>query len=641
MSQTAADLAHDLPRLEKYELFEEIGHGGMATVYRGRDRRLGRDVAVKVIHRHLRDNGEVATRFLAEARAAASLKHRGIVEVYDVSSEDDREKFLVAELVRGVTLRRFLVENRDMPAEIGAALVLDVCDAIQHAHESGIVHRDVKPENVLIELPCHREAARGPASGETGRKSDPTSPPREDPTRTPSSRKDRSVIVKITDFGIAKVLDAQGVTSTGQVLGSPAHMAPEQIEGGEIDVRTDVFAIGVLFYEAVVGHLPFEGKNPAQVLRRVLEGEYTRVDVERADVGTRWARIVHGALELLSADRTATPAVLAEQIREELRALGIADPHAEVSTYVADPETYRSELPQRLVQRLLARGERAKRTGDIVGAAADFNRALALAPQDPEVQRRVMEVSRGRDRRVLLRRAAMVLGGSLVLGAAAFGGTRLLRDNPGTTLPKSAPVTENDPGLDGIDPALDAELRAPEDDGAPSPAGSVKPSAPPIRLRLSPSARPDPGAERAVKFALSPFAAKLSVDGADVASPLTAQPMLKPGLHKAVISPNDACCEETATSFNVRKAEPGSESQVETITLSAKIRPATVSVSGAPPGGSIVCGTLGTFTASPVPVALRRATESATCDVIAGDLPPRKTSVTINAGRTQTIPWPP
>src|SRR4029077_11302553 len=119
--------------------------------------------------------------------------------------------------------------------------------------------RDIKPENVIVE-------------------------------HTPSAAEGERVKVKLTDFGIAKLLDAQGVTSTGQVLGSPAHMAPEQIEGGEVDARTDVFAVGVLLYECLVGHLPFRRKNPAQVLRRVLDGIFAPVDQERASAGARWGR---------------------------------------------------------------------------------------------------------------------------------------------------------------------------------------------------------------------------------------------------------------------------------------------------------------------------------------------------------------
>ena len=123
-----------------------------------------------------------------------------------------------------------------------------------------------------------------------------------------SNPSDLGVVIKLTDFGIAKILDAQGVTSTGQVLGSPAHMAPEQIEAGEVDGRTDVFAIGVLMYECLVGHLPFEGKNPAQVLRRVLEGAYPPADRERNTVGGRWSRVIDGALAHRLEDRTASPA---------------------------------------------------------------------------------------------------------------------------------------------------------------------------------------------------------------------------------------------------------------------------------------------------------------------------------------------
>src|SRR4029077_6944466 len=114
--------------------------------------------------------------------------------------------------------------------------------------------RDIKPENVIVE-------------------------------HTPSAAEGERVKVKLTDFGIAKLLDAQGVTSTGQVLGSPAHMAPEQIEGGEVSARSDVFGLGVLLYECMVGKLPFDGKNPAQVLRRVLEGSFTRTERARPTVG--------------------------------------------------------------------------------------------------------------------------------------------------------------------------------------------------------------------------------------------------------------------------------------------------------------------------------------------------------------------
>ncbi len=651
MISTAADLLDELPKLEKYELLEEIGHGGMATVYRGKDRRLGREVAVKIIHRHLRDNGEVATRFIAEARAAASLKHRGIVEVYDVSSEEDREKYLVAELVRGVTLRKLLVDHRDMPAEIGASIVLEVCDAIQHAHESGIVHRDVKPENVLVELPSHRE---GTASG---RKTPPapfvvaeesTGGDRDSITdeRTsgvpaisaPSnSRREGGVVVKITDFGIAKVLDAQGVTSTGQVLGSPAHMAPEQIEGGDIDVRTDVFALGVLLYEALVGHLPFEGKNPAQVLRRVLEGEYAPVDVERGDVGTRWARIVHAALALAPDDRTATPAVLATQIREELTALGLRDPHQEVVEYFEDGEAYRAKHAPKLVKKLLTRGERAKRKRDVPGAAADFNRALALAPQDAEVQRRVLEMSRGQGRRAVARKAGFVAAGCVVLGLGTFGVVRYMRPSFELKLPDiprvtaTAPDDEEDLGDENADLDADpapAASRVAGKKKVPLLLGSVR--GPLAQIKLEP---------RKVRFAGAPAGARVTVDGAPYE--WSSAIFLKPGPHEVVIASGE-CCNESTQTARVPPAKVGEEEQVATLTLSVSYRDAKVSLLGAPADGRLVCGALG-FTLTPgatsQSVPMNRPTESEMCSFISSTGEAKKT-VTVTAGKNSAINWP-
>jgi serine/threonine protein kinase len=247
----------------------------MATVYRARDRRLGREVAVKIIHRHLRENKEVGQRFASEARAVAKVKHPGVVEVYDVSEDESDERYLVVELVRGKTLRQLLTDEQNLPPEVAAAIGIELGQALDHAHGLGVIHRDVKPENVLL-----RTLPEGRTSGEYTEK-----------------------LVKLTDFGIAKLLDAQGVTSTGQVLGSPAHMAPEQIEGGDVSARSDVFGLGVLLYECMVGKLPFDGKNPAQVLRRVLDGAFTPAERARPTIGSGLGAIVDRALAKDAKDR--------------------------------------------------------------------------------------------------------------------------------------------------------------------------------------------------------------------------------------------------------------------------------------------------------------------------------------------------
>ncbi|HEY5145731.1 MAG TPA: serine/threonine-protein kinase, partial [Polyangiaceae bacterium] len=310
-----------MPQLAKYELIEELGHGGMATVYRARDRRLGREVAIKIIHPHLRDSREAVTRFNAEAKAVAKLRHPNIVDVYDVSEPEEEDQYLVVGLVRGTTLRKLLQERGAMPPEVAAALGLGLLAALAHANSNGVVHRDVKPENVLIE----RRTASAVADE---RPHDPDAP---------------AAAVKLTDFGIAKLLDAQGVTSTGQVLGSPAHMAPEQIEGGEVDGRADVFGVGVLLYECMVGHLPFDGTNPAQVLRRVLDGIYPEAQRERPVIGSAWSKILDRALARNPADRFADATVMRDAVAGELQRLGVDHPERDFEAWLEDPQGFADE----------------------------------------------------------------------------------------------------------------------------------------------------------------------------------------------------------------------------------------------------------------------------------------------------------
>ena len=656
------------PVLEKYDLLEEIGHGGMATVYRSMDKRLGREVAVKVIHKHLRENSEVAARFVAEARAAAKLRHPNIVEVYDVSADDDRYRYLVVELIRGTTLRKILQDHRDMPAEVGAAIVLELCDALTHAHEAGIIHRDVKPENVLVELPCGCKGSphgagdsdmpprRGPDDSPSGRPSDP-SPRSSDRRGSDAERSGRRslrgrdhVVIKITDFGIAKILDAQGVTATGQVLGSPAHMAPEQIEGGEVDPRTDVFALGVLLYEALVGHLPFEGKNPAQVLRKVLDGKYPPPESERPSIGARWAKIAMEALAREPEQRTASPAILGEQIREELSALGITDPPTEILAYFRDPEGYPAALAERIVPVLLGRGESAKRLGDSQAAAANFNRALALRPHDLAILKRITSLSASRNRRALLRRAALIAGSSVALGVVSFVTVRALRERQPEIATPPAPTVipaDDPPPDDGYDPELDGPLdpsnpsAAPEASGKPrvrpyvQPTGVTAVSAPAVVL---------PKTTRRVRFTVIPAGGTFSLNGADK-NWLNTIFELPLGPHAVRVRvPGAECCDELNGSITVTRPPPDNPDMVEHFTLRAPLRPATVALAGAPPNAQLLCTKVAVaIIAGQIgKVTLPEMQWTGTCEFRPpqADAAPKKLSVTLRAGRLNTVPWP-
>jgi eukaryotic-like serine/threonine-protein kinase len=627
------------PQIEKYELLEEIGHGGMATVYRARDLRLEREVAVKVIHKHLRENPEVRRRFVSEAKAVAKLRHEGIVEVYDVSDEEHVERFLVVELIRGSSLRQVLQKHGVLPAEIAAIVVSHLCDAVEHAHQSGVIHRDIKPENVMVELPSPtRSSENGPE------------PPAgsSEPPRASSERSRRGVAIKLTDFGIAKVLDAQGVTSTGQILGSPAHMAPEQIEGGDIGPHTDVFALGVLFYECMVGHLPFEGKNPAQVLRRVLEGSFEPADAEHPEVGGRWSAIVADALATNIVARTPSAAALGARIDAELAALGIEDPKAELFGFFAEPATHARGLRGRLVPRLLERGENERRAGRVPLAAADFNRALALDPDDLSILRRVSSLSARAAWRERAFRGAAVVAGSLVLGGSAYGVTRWVKTTPVTVSPEvsfrdAAPAPPPMPTTTDVVPAPTGEPKV----ETSATAEAAEPEVAEVAERPSLTKLPPPSDEapkkptaRRVRFHVNPGGAKLEVDGAPVAWYRTT-PELSIGPHTVRVWADGGCCKETETSFQVLPPPDDDPEAVQTQSFFLEIHPARFRLSGSPPGATVICRGVTATAGSTGEMAMSRTLEwSGPCVFMDGSGQQLEASVKLKAGETTSIPWP-
>ncbi|MCL2448248.1 MAG: serine/threonine protein kinase [Polyangiaceae bacterium] len=557
MTSVEAARPRGLPQLAKYQILEEIGRGGMATVYRALDTRLGREVAVKVIHPHLRESAEVAKRFHTEATAVAKLRHANIVEVYDVSEPNEAERYLVVELVRGTTLRRLLSEHGALPPEIAGAIAIELLDALAHAHASGVVHRDIKPENVLVEL--------GPRLSGAGHEAT------------------RRVWVKLTDFGIAKLLDSHGVTSTGQVLGSPAHMAPEQIEGGEVDARSDIFGLGVLFYECVVGQLPFGGANPAQVLRRVLDGRYPPGHVERPSIGSRWSAIADRALAHAREARFPSAYAMREAVASELFRLGFMPSIAELEAWLDDPGRYFEEHRARIVARLCALGGEARRRRDVLLAASDYNRALANAPDDPGLLGIVARLHRTEARKRIVGwvgaglAAAVALGGVAAIGRASARRVDSPSHSPEAAHPGPAPSAEGDQSgtlapTPPAPPVIEAPARAPV---VPPPARTA------VAASL-PEAQPQPirrvaeagaAALRTLTFDMTPpMGIMLTVDDEPARSASTGDTLVLDGGEHALVFSCPVCIPVQ------RSVAAGTKS--ETLLVNVPVKPGTLVIDG-------------------------------------------------------------
>jgi serine/threonine protein kinase len=583
----------------------------MATVYRARDKRLGREVAVKIIHRHLRENKEVGQRFASEARAVAKVKHPGVVEVYDVSEDDAEERYLVVELVRGQTLRQLLSDEQYLPAEAAAAIGIELAMALDHAHGLGVVHRDVKPENVLL-----RTLYEGRKSGESSEK-----------------------LVKLTDFGIAKLLDAQGVTSTGQVLGSPAHMAPEQIEGGEVSARSDVFGLGVLLYECMVGKLPFDGKNPAQVLRRVLEGAFTPTERARPTVGAGLGAIVDKALAKEAKDRFASTLEVAEALRAELHALGFDEPSVEITKYLGEPKSYRTDFEQRIVQQLVARGRKAREERNVPLATATFNRALAYRPDDTDLIAEVSSLAkRERFRRALVQ-GGVILTGSLIIAGALGGVFRIVAKVRGTDHKKPAAAVTSAGMATG--PAA-----APKAQPGTAPDASATP-----RKKRQPRKPAEPPKEAVAATASvlisvrGPQNATVLVDGQPFDNWFGVAHDLPVGDHTFEFRPpNTECCEgPTSKVVTVQPPRPDKPDYVQQVNGVIAWKPAILEFRGSPLS-SASCGEVATFSQpGSVSVPMRKAKLPVHCTVIpsaeSGEAP-KAFDLELIPGRTSTFPRP-
>ncbi|MBM2842152.1 MAG: serine/threonine protein kinase with repeat [Bacteroidetes bacterium] len=222
--------------ISHYKILEKLGEGGMGVVYKAKDNKLDRSVAIKVLPPHLSGSEENKTRFLQEAKAAAALNHPHILSIYEVD-EHDGSMFLVLEYVEGETLKKRISKlhlETGIPFDQAIEWVLQIAKGIKAAHEQGIIHRDIKSENIMLTNGGH---------------------------------------LKIMDFGLAKLKSSSGMTKSGTSLGTLSYMSPEQAQGVTTDLRTDIWSLGVVFYEVLTGELPFRAEHQAGLLYLVVNNE--------------------------------------------------------------------------------------------------------------------------------------------------------------------------------------------------------------------------------------------------------------------------------------------------------------------------------------------------------------------------------
>jgi DNA-binding response OmpR family regulator len=263
----------------RYEILGYLGKGGMGTVYHARDLELGEEVAIKVVRRDLilRD-ATIVDRLKSEIRLARRISHRNVVRLHDLGDWKDTY-FITMEFVRGLTLEELINRRGQLSIEATLAIGTQLAEALAVAHEQQIIHRDIKPGNLLV---------------------------------------DDSGVLKVMDFGIARSVDsdAKRLTEGGFIVGTPEYMPPEQLRGRVVDGRTDLFAAGVVLYECLSGSLPFSGDSPADLVNRIESGTFVELRQRRADVPERLETLVHQQLQARPSDRARSARALAEELAE-------------------------------------------------------------------------------------------------------------------------------------------------------------------------------------------------------------------------------------------------------------------------------------------------------------------------------------
>ncbi|HET7053516.1 MAG TPA: protein kinase [Solirubrobacterales bacterium] len=371
----------------RYELGDRLGSGGMSNVYRATDLILERTVAVKILAEHLSDDERFVARFRREALAVAKLIHPNIVQVYDTGIDESRH-YIVMEYVEGRSGAQILQRQGSVAPEIAAEAGVQACAGLDYAHRRGIIHRDVKPGNLMV--------VGGPVGG-------------------------GPMTVKLTDFGIARAIAQTRITQVGSVVGTAAYLAPEQVRGEEATPATDVYALGVVLYQFLTGRLPYEGSTLAELAVRQQNERPLPPSTYNDEVPETLGGAVLRALEGDPSRRYASADELAEGLQLGLQGEDVTLPIEEGATA--------TQLGSEEATRRLDQTERTE-----LRPASPTRRPVARAPQPPiEPPPAPVAAARPAKRGMFSRFARFVMAAvALVLIAAAVAAAVIIATDKAT-----------------------------------------------------------------------------------------------------------------------------------------------------------------------------------------------------------------
>lgn len=328
----------------RYEIIEKIGTGGMAVVYRGKDLKLDRNVTVKILKEEFVGDEDFKSRFKTEARAAAKLSHPNIVNVYDVG-EDKDVQYIVMEYVHGDTLKQVIVNGAPFDAVVTLSVAVQMASALAHAHKNGVIHRDIKPHNILV--------------GVDG-------------------------TIKITDFGIARAAAISTVTTTSNALGSVYYFSPEQARGGYVDSKSDIYSLGITMYEMLTGKVPYVGDTSVAIALKHLNNELPDIRQFNPDVNDTIQNIIFKATRKRKDDRYENVELLLADLK---RALSEASAH-----YKAKPNLVINEKKKIEKEENINLDEAAAAAATVGVARAAEKGVMTANDKEPEIK---VEISSG------------------------------------------------------------------------------------------------------------------------------------------------------------------------------------------------------------------------------------------------------